>query len=480
MKKGVYKDKECTSLVIRGVNEIADLVTKTMGPYGKTIILTDLHGNSRVTKDGYSVVKEIEFDDPIKNSAATMLKQVSKNTVEEAGDATTTSICFARSIINKGFSLMLEDKLPYIEIKKELDMFEEHVNYILNTNKKKVTKKGIVDVATISVNGDKDLGILIADAYNKASLVKVEENIVSKDELLVINGMKLNTGFFDKAFINNPSKQSIEYSNVPVMIIDGHLTDLKNIAPIINNYPDGIIIIADHFSESVISIFRGLYNKNQLNVGLVKSPGFATHRKDLIKDLSLFTSSPIINPSQKQTISELGIASSVKVTQEEFIISKDVVDPEVEKTVKELKNSLDTLSGTTKDLLLKRIENLTGSLAIIKVGASTDVERAEKKDRIDDAVLAVKCALDEGIIEGGGKLLYLNSTTIGTLFAECAKAPYQTIIANGASMSLKDNFFELGIIDPVKATRVAFKNAVSVAKTILSTEGAIITERIWI
>lgn len=480
MSKGIYKDKACTSLVLKGVNEIADLVVKTMGPYGKTIILTDLHSNSKVTKDGYSVVKEIEFEDPIKNSAANMMKQVSKNTVEEAGDATTTSICFTRAIINKGFNLMNEDNLPYIEVKKELDLFEEHVNFILDKYKKKVSKKGITDVATISANGDKEIGKLIASAYNQASLVKVEENIINKDELEVINGMKLETGFFDKAFINNPSKQSIEYSNVPIMIIDGHLTDLKNVAPIINNYPDGIVIVADHFSESVVSIFKGLYNKNQLNVGLVKSPGFATHRKDLRDDLSLFTSSPIINPLQKSLISDLGIVSSITVTQDEFIISKDIKDPAVESTVKELKKSLPTLKGVAKDLLQKRVDNLTGSLAVIKVGASSDVERIEKKDRVDDAVLAVKCALEEGIIEGGGKVLYLNSTTIGTLFADCAKAPYEAIKKNGAKLNLKDDFFKLGIIDPVKATRVAFKNAVSVAKTVLSTEGAVITERVWI
>jgi len=480
MNKGIYKDKECSDLVLKGVNQIADLVTKTMGPYGKTIILTDLQGNSKITKDGYSVVKEIEFTDPIMNSAATLLKQVTKKTVEEAGDSTTTAICLARAIIARGFHLMNKDKIPFVELKKELDLFEKNVYYTLDKSKRRLLKAEIIDVATISANGDKEIAELITKAYNKAELVKVEESGEETNDLTIINGMELDTGLFDKAFINTPEKQSIEYTKPALLLIDGHLTELKNIAHLVDKYKEGIIIVADHFSQQILSIFRELFNKGKLNIGLVKSPGFATHRKDLMKDLALFTSSKLINCNNKTTEVGLSTVDSVKITQNKFIVTKQHLDPEVKKYTNELKASIKEVEGVTKDLIKKRIENLTGSLAVIKVGGVSEVEMEEKKDRVDDAVLAVKCALEEGVIEGGGKLLYLNYSSIGTLFGSCLKAPFNTIRKNGAVLDLKDDFFKLGIIDPVKATRIAFRNALSVAKTILSTEGAVITERVWI
>jgi chaperonin GroEL len=464
---------------MQGINDLANTVKLTMGPQGSTVIITDNNGIPYITKDGFSVSRDIVFTNPIKNIAANLFKEVAKNTVDEAGDGTTTATVLAQSLIQRGFAIMNTEDISYTKIKEELEDLEGYVLKGLNNHSKKIKPRDIRFVATIAANGDNFMGSIIDSAYSKANIVKVEESDNEIDSLEVINGMQLDTGFFDKALINNPSKQSIEYKNIPLVIIDGHLTDLQNIAALLQENKDGIAIIADHFSDEVVSIIRENYNRGRLKIALIKSPGFATHRKDLLSDLAVFTDSEVIDPSKSIIGKHFGIINSLVVTQNKTIITRDIYTPQTQKRAEDLKNSLQDLNKTQKKLTQERIDNLSGSIAIIKTGGSSEIEMKERKDRYDDAVLAVSCAIEEGIIQGGGKVLQLLSITTDNMFKSCLLTPKQTIIENGAVIDYTKDFIKEGIIDPVKVTRVAFKNAISIAKTILSVKAVVQNNQRW-
>ena len=478
MNKEIIKGEDCTKLLLEAINELSDTVTLTMGPHGKTVIIADSNGKPYVTKDGVSVANYITFNDPVKNIAANLLREVAQKTVDMAGDGTTTSICLAQAFINRGFELLKEGH-SYNKLKTELDILEEEVIKSLKKGIKKLEHNEINIVASISANNDNTIGDIIQQAYNNSNTVKVEESNKEVDELLTLKGMRLNTGLFDKAFINNYSKQSIEYTDIPLLLIDGHLNDLKNVAKYIEMNPQGIAIIADHFSDNVISLLRTNFNKGLLKIALIKSPGFATHRKDLMNDIALFTGTQIIDSTKPFSSSlKLGHLSSLKATGDKVLLLKDDVPTEALELAKKLKKSLIELEPHQKDLTQQRIDNLSGSISVIKVGGKSELEMKERKDRIDDAVLAVSCALEEGIVEGGGCALY--KTSIDNLFHKCLGSPLQKILYNGADFNYLEDVSKQNIIDPYKVTRVALQNAISIAKVILSTEAVVINSRLWI
>jgi len=483
MNKEITTGENCSKLLLEAINELADTVLLTYGPNGSTVIIADSNGKPYVTKDGVSVANYITFEDPIKNIAANLVKQAAQNTVKEAGDGTTTSICLAQAFINKGFELLKKDNrnfikklfnkketLTYNEIKLELDNLEKDVLKELKLCSNKLNKEKIYEVATISANNDDIIGELIQQAFNNSNTVKVEEGNKEYDELITLKGMRLNSGYFDKAFINNPSKQSIEYNDIPLLVVEGHLDDLKPYAKIIEQNPKGIAIIADHFSDSVISILRDNYNRGLLNIALLKSPGFATHRKDLMNDITLFAGGKI------------GHISSLKATSDSILLTKEDIPIEALELANKLKESLSDLTDTQKELTQQRIDNLSGSISVIKVGGKSELEMKERKDRIDDAVLAVSCALEEGIIQGAGKeLSFIGELYINNKFQYCLHAPIDNIFKNGGDMKIvRNNLFKLGIVDPTKVTRVALQNAISIAKVILSTKAVVINNRLWI
>jgi chaperonin GroEL len=467
LNKEITTGENCSRLLLEAINELADTVLLTYGPNGSTVIIADSNGKPYVTKDGVSVANYITFENPIKNIAANLIKQAAQNTVKEAGDGTTTSICLAQAFINKGFELL--EKYNYNKIKEELDILEAVVLETLSNMKKTLLKEDIINVATISANNDNIIGELIQQAFNNSNTVKVEEGNKEYDELITLKGMRLNSGYFDKAFINNPSKQSIEYNDIPLLVIEGHLDDLKPYAKIIEQNPKGIAIIADHFTDSVISILRDNYNRGLLNIALLKSPGFATHRKDLMNDITLFAGGKI------------GHISSLKATADTILLIKENIPTEALELANKLKESLSDLTDTQKELTQQRIDNLSGSISVIKVGGKSELEMKERKDRMDDAVLAVGCALEEGIVEGGGYALkdcYFNN-----LFSGCLTQPFFLLNEHRYTPEtgiIKKDMYKEGIIDPVKVTRVALQNAISIAKVILSTKAVVINNRLWI
>lgn len=468
-------------LILSGVNKLANCVLKTMGPNGGTIILIDDFGRPYTTKDGVSVAEHITLKNPVEEGAAMLIKQAAQETVRKVGDGTTTSICLAQAFINKAFEL--KEKYSTKDLIKELNKLEKEIIEKLILSSKELNRKNIIDVAKISANGDENIANLITDAYNNSDIVKVEETTREFDEVVKTQGVTLQTSYFDPAFINNRSKQSIEYSEkLPVIIIDGHLKEIKkikNIFPFIEKNNNGLIIVADDFSKQVVSYFKEVHNKS-FNIALIKSPSFATQRKLILKDLSKYLECSLI--SEGYTIPTTNVNNYIGYTEG--------LDCNKEATI--FKNSNFDLNNITKDLeeaykreedkivkdnLKKRIDCFKGNLSIIKVGGNSEAEIKERKDRIDDATLAVKAALESGIVEGGGlSLAFLGTLYDDNLFSKCLLKPFEII---NKYKYVVGKTFNKDIIDPLKVTVTALSNAISVTKVIISTEATVLAPRLW-
>lgn len=469
-----------------GVNQLSNVVKSTLGPSGSTVIIPDVYGEPYITKDGVSVAERVQLEDPIENIAATILKQVSKNTVEQAGDGTTTSIVLAQALINTGYDL-LNAGISYNEIKEHLDNFEFLSVGDLTRTATPLTTDNLIHVATISANNDEGMGALIKDAYDHSTIVKVEEGSDLQDKLTTVNGMELPTGLFENAFINVSNKQAVVYEDPLVILIEGKLDKLDDISGLLNDVGERpVIIIADHFSGPVVSILKDNYNRGALNIALVKSPGFASHRVNLMEDIAVYTGATLLQQGKKYKGAEYyGTLSSVFITKDSCILTNSKNTVAAEERLKDLKAVREsTKEPNAKVLLDKRIEYLTGSVSIIRVGGKSELEMRERKDRIDDAVLAVKCALEEGVVSGGGIALlsiYLDGILKPNHFNHVLETPHDTILRNGTNVPVatKEEMLELGIIDPLKVTRIAIQNAVSVAKTILSTNAVVLNEALW-
>lgn len=479
--KEIYKDEEYKDLQLEGINELANTVLLTMGPNGSTVTITDEYGNTYITKDGVSVANKIVFKDTIKNTGAELIKQVAQKTVEEAGDGTTTSICLAQAFINKGYELMKEG-YTFNQIRDNLDILELEVVHQLKKNSRKCTKKDIINVATIAANNDIEIGKMISDAYKNSNVVKVEEVEEEFDTLDKVNGMQLEGSYFHKAFINNPKKESIEYNNCKFIIYDGkieNITDISNHLEGVQDRP--IIIMADHFNDSVVSLLKQNYNEGNIAIGLLKSPNFAEHRRNIVQDIISYTKA-FHSMKSKVYITNL---DSVFADRNKIIITKKDADGSGRAAY--LKAALKVQTDkSSKKLLQDRINLLEGNLSIIKVGGKSELERRERKDRIDDAVLAVKCALEEGIIEGGGvalaKIYLYNNYTKSPILEllKCLITPYDYIFRNNKPIDpIRKDMFKENILDPFKVTRCALQNALSVTKTILSSEAIVINDRLW-
>lgn len=470
-----------------GVNKLADAVLWTMGPNGHTIIITDDFGRPYATKDGVSVANEIVFSNPTEDAVATMLKQAAQQTVKEAGDGTTTSICLAQAFINKGFEL-LEKGESINTIHKQLDeLLHDTIKY-LDDNKKSLNSKDLKYVAKISANNDEEIANIIDDAYSHSHTVKVEESKKEHTEVIKTIGININTPFLDPSFINNPQKQSIEYNErMPIILIDGHLNNADIISILLKNL-ESVIIVADYISPSLISTFKDVYNKNNKNIALVKAPGMATHRKNIMNDLATYFNIKLIDPNKKILNNPgeyIGYTDTFYCDKYKTILQNS--DADIESLINDLKQARDNdEDDIAKKLIQERIDYLSGNISLIKVGGNSDIEIKEKKDRIDDAVLAVKCALEEGIVEGGGVSLLRGSLQIKeNKFSDCLYKPY-VVIFNDLKLlddivphDLGKDYFKEKIIDPVKVTKTALKNAVSVSKIILSTKGVVLNPRLW-
>lgn len=460
----IYKG---TDLIKDGVNELANTVSITLGPYAGTVGLTDFSGHPHTTKDGVSVANAIHFKDPIKNWAANLVKQAAQNTVKQAGDGTTTSIVLAQAFIREGFKL----DLSFPEMRKEFEKLESIVLEELFKQSKEIKKDQIKDVAYISSNGDLPMAELIDKAYSHSDIVQIDDSNSSEDGLVTVEGMKLDGTLFDKAFINNVRKQAIQYDRCKFIIVKGKVRDINQLAPyLMGKQDDPIIVMADHFPDAVLNLLKREYNDGNIAIGLLKSPSFATNRKQLVDDIINYTG------ANKGATADCYVTylDTVFATTDQIIIGKEGASVSY---LKDLEEAYDNLpEGAERDLIGKRIVNLSGKLSIIYVGGTTEGERKERKDRFEDAVLAVKSALEEGVIKGGGLPLFNIAEKYNNknLFAHCLAVPHLILMDSGP-ININNK-----ILDPAKVTRCAFQNAISVAKTILTTKAVVINDRIWV
>jgi len=486
----IYYKEEARNKIIAGINKLADAVESTMGPNGKTSIIPSSKEYNKyiVTKDGVSVAREIYLKDVVENIGASLIKEVAELQVDVAGDGTTTAICLARALVNN-----LKD-FNSNEINKALDEIVPKIIEQLKLNSRELKNEDIKYVASISANNDLQIGDIIQQAYNHTSIIKVEESNNTEDSLELIEGMSLPVSYFSKQFINNPKKAECSFENPRVLLLDGKLEDLG-----IFEFPikycaennESLLIITEHVTDSVLKLLEKNVSNNALKLCVIKSPGFSQHRKDLLRDLSDLTGAIVVSDfNKKYSKDDLGILQSCKISKSNSILVKheDIDTSDLLENFKSLLE-LNNMEGNDSDLIKQRIENLTGKISIIKVGGGSEVEMKERFDRYDDAVKAVACALEEGIVQGAGLALYhsiqatynteYDETTPYHFIMKSLLSPYDTICKNGVSISVMNDMFKDNIIDPLKVTRCALENAVSVVKTILSTDSVIISRESW-
>lgn len=485
MIKEIYFKEECEG-IYNGISKLEKAVSSTLGPNGKTVIITDEYGKPYVTKDGVSVARKIYFKDPVENIGASLVKEVCELQVKQAGDGTTTAIVLANAFIQN-----LKD-FDSNDINKAFDEIIPKIIEQLKLNSKELKHEDIKYVAGISANNDLQIGDIIQQAYNFSNIVKVEESNNLEDTLEMVDGMQLDVSYMSKRFTNTP-KEHCELDNPNVLLLDGKLEDLmsfKTILEKVSANDESLLIITEYISEKELRKLESNVLSGNIKLCVIKTPGFGPIRKDFIRDLSDFTGADIINvqPGKQYSPLCLGRLKSCTITKNNSLLIKHD-----EINVDEIVNNLKTLSENKEltsydvDVINKRIENLTAKASIIKVGGGSEIEMKERKDRYDDAVLAVACALEEGIVEGGGVALqsarypglqkYKVLDSLECRLYNSLLAPYQKIF--GENLNINQNCFDKNIIDPLKVTRCALENAVSIAKTILSTDTVVLNERTW-
>lgn len=486
--KEIIKKEEVYSVIKDTVKEIAEVVQFTYGPNGNTVILVDDEGNPYATKDGVSVAKSIQYNDSYKNIIATLIKQAAKKTLDEAGDGTSGSICLSNSFIQKGFKL-LEEGHSYSDIKKQLETLLGYVTIRLEELARNIEKEDLYRIGYISSNSDEEIADIVDKAFKHSNRVKVEEGDSFKDELVEINGMRLVASYFNQAFINNESKYNIEYKDSFIILIDGKLTKLETISNIlqkVTNKP--IIIIADHFEDNIVNILKENYNRGALQIALVKSPGIGNFRRNVMKDISIYTGATLLNPNKTYTeTAYIGTIDGIEVNKEHTTIFKKKFNKEVSKRIKELNIYLQQdINNNEKELVQQRIDQLSGSTSIIKVGGKSDIEIKERRDRIDDAVRAVSCAIEEGVIEGAGLSLVKIALEreFKNDFMDCLYTPYLTLFGlEDVHIKKRDIILHSkkleNVLDPLKVIRCSLENSISVAKTILGTKAIVLPEQLW-
>ncbi|MGK2864885.1 MAG: TCP-1/cpn60 chaperonin family protein [Chitinophagaceae bacterium] len=482
--KEIISSKELNEIVDTTITQMADLVTSTMGPYGRTVILTNRFEGPYTTKDGVSVIKSIGFQDPIKNEIAKLIKEVAEKTLKVAGDGTTTAVCLLAAIMKEGRRRM-DRGATYLDILSELNELEATVIHMLEDMSEDLDTDFILDVASISANGDTAMGKVIEEAFQHSHNVNVEFGIESYDKIEKVNGMVLKTGYLDQALVNVPEKDLTRYTNPKVIIIGGKLDDLKTIGATIEKVPGPWLVIAEDVSPNVLSIIRDNFNRGAISIVFMKTPGFGGHRKNLLKDLELFTGAKSV--AYNSTKVEYGTLDSIEIGKEKSILTRVELSKECKAhavALQELSNSF-TIGDQSRDLLEARIVNLLGAMSIIKVGGVSTVEVNEKFDRYDDSVRAVSCALEEGIVPGGGQALAIikerGTEFTRSSFIDILLAPMLTIEKNSnynLHIDEKDMLKEK-IFDPTKVTKTAFINAISVAKALLNTNNLVLDPSLW-
>lgn len=501
--------------LISGIEKISKAVKSTLGPMGNTVVLesqTHTRGMT-VTKDGVTVAKSISLQDPVENLAVTMVKEAADRTATSAGDGTTTAIVLTEAIVLRGMEYIKENPSANVtDLIREMNEIAYGVIKELDKRSKKVTGKTLRDVATISANNDKDLGKLITDVYKqvgKDGVVTVENSQTAQTYFEVTNGIKIDRGYTSRLFINNQKNDECILDDVYILATDLEINSILNIEnilkPIIQQNKK--LLIIGTCSENVINTLGMNVVKNNLKFCNIIPPQFGYKTKELMSDIAMSVGAKYFSEATGDdlsliTLADLGHAEKVVVSKDKTVIVRDENKSEnVSERIEQLRAAESASTDKQeKDFLRDRIASLSGGVGVVYVGGDSDIEQKEKYDRVEDAVCAVRSALEEGILPGGGTALtYMSDevskmdTAASKIMTDALRAPFNQIVQNGGKMypaSIKNfgegynvkngeygNMYKMGIIDPAKVTKNALQNAVSVATTILTTNAIVTYKR---
>ena len=510
-------DVQARESLKNGLDILADAVKVTLGPKGRNVLLQKQHGQPHITKDGVSVAKEIELEDVFENMGAQLVKEVASKTADEAGDGTTTATVLAQDIARLGFEAVENGANP-MELKKGI---ERAVRIVTEELGKQAIVVGsdydkIKQIATISANNDTIIGELIADAFQKVGtdgVITVEESKGIQTSMELVEGMQFDKGFLSAHFVTNTEKMVVDLENPYILLYDGRLSNMNDILTLLEgisgqNRP--LVIIADDVEGELLGTLVVNKLRGTLKVCAVKAPAFGDRKKEMMNDISVLTGAQFISPElglniEEATLDMLGTAEKVTIGKENTTIVNGAGNTDDIKTrIEQIKSQIETTdSDYDKEKLQERLAKLSGGVAVLYIGAGSEVEMKEKKDRVDDALHATRAGIEEGIVEGGGIALLKIQDTLGDtpldesdsfqkgfdIIRTSLASPISQILKNcgvtegtvveyikqnGGGYDAKNeqfvDMFEAGIIDPKKVTRTAIENAASVASMILTTE----------
>ncbi|QIO72668.1 chaperonin GroEL [Rhizobium leguminosarum bv. trifolii] len=506
--------------MLRGVDILADAVKVTLGPKGRNVIIDKSFGAPRITKDGVSVAKEIELEDKFENMGAQMVREVASKTNDIAGDGTTTATVLAQAIVREGNKAVAAGMNP-MDLKRGIDLAVADVVKDLQAKAKKIsTSEEVAQVGTISANGDKQVGLDIAEAMQKVGnegVITVEEAKTAETELEVVEGMQFDRGYLSPYFVTNPEKMIADLEDVFILLHEKKLSNLQSMLPVLEAVVQTgkpLLIVAEDVEGEALATLVVNKLRGGLKIAAVKAPGFGDRRKAMLEDIAILTGGTVISEDlgiklESVTLDMLGRAKKVSISKENTtIVDGSGAKTDIEGRVAQIKAQIEeTTSDYDREKLQERLAKLAGGVAVIRVGGSTEVEVKEKKDRIDDALNATRAAVQEGIVPGGGIALLRSSTKITVKGANddqeaginIVRRALQSLVRQiaenaGDEASIvvgkvldknEDNFgynaqtseygdmIAMGIVDPLKVVRTALQNAASVASLLITTEAMI-------
>ena len=518
--KEVRFSEDARQRMLAGLNVLADAVKQTLGPKGRNVVLEKSYGAPTITKDGVSVAKEVELADKFENMGAQMVKQVASKTNDVAGDGTTTATVLAQAIVREGLKSVTAGANP-MDIKRGIDQaVSAAVEELKKLSKPCATNKEIAQVGAISANSDESVGSILAEAMDKVGkegVITVEEGSSLQNELEVVEGMQFDRGYLSPYFVNKQDAMSVELDNAYVLLHDKKISNIRDLLPLLEKVSKSgksLLIIAEDvegeaLATLVVNTMRGI-----LKVAAVKAPGFGDRRKAMLEDIAILTGGTVIAEEvglslEKAELTDLGSAKKIEISKDNTIIvdgagQADAIKSRVEQIRKQIE---DTTSDYDKEKLQERVAKLAGGVAVIKVGAATEVEMKEKKDRVNDDLNATRAAVEEGIVPGGGVALIRaigaikdlkgsnHDQTVGIgILRRAIEEPLRQIVGNAggepsvvlakvqegngafgynAATDEYGDMLAMGILDPTKVTRSALQNAASIAGLMLTTEAMV-------
>jgi chaperonin GroEL len=518
--KEVRFDAKARSAILRGVNTLADAVKVTLGPRGRNVVIEKSWGSPTVTKDGVTVAKEIELEDKFENMGAQMVKEVASKTSDVAGDGTTTATVLAQAIYREGLKMVTAGHDP-MELKRGIELaVEAVVNHVQDLSTETKGEEEVAQVGTISANGDEEIGKLIAEAMSKVGqegVITVEENKANNTELDVVEGMQFDRGYLSPYFVTDQERMEVSFEDAYILLHEKKISSMKDLLPVLEQVAKQrkpLVIIAEDVDGEALATLVVNRLRGTLEVAAVKAPGFGDRRKEMLKDIAVLTGGKALTEDlgeklESLQVSDLGTAGRVTIDKDTTtIVDGGGKKEDIQGRVKLIRAQIeDTTSDYDREKLQERLAKLVGGVAVIKVGAATEVEMKEKKARVEDALHATRAAVEEGIVPGGGVALLRSAAALENLEAPSAEQqvgvaivrraieePLRQIVANaGGEPSVvvnkvrdgKDGFgfnartqefgdlVQQGVIDPTKVVRTAIQNAASVAGMMLTTEAMI-------